>query len=413
MDPALSFNSGFKAFASDESLSTFVKDQMGSIEMGWEVKPSFICGNNNMGNLFQNEINIENQVFGDMGFPPIMKNPQENVSSCGIGQSKARQSEDLFDLKLGGLIDQNGHNLSPSEIPIPSKRQRERGTGFLTPFCKVLGCNKDLSSCKDYHKRHKVCEIHSKTPKVIVNGIEQRFCQQCSRFHLLREFDDGKRSCRKRLAGHNERRRKPHGRLVPSYNIAFQGNDFNGSTRTISSYVIPKNLHTPYPQKFDMNDKKVLNRQSTSCITDEQMHLHSLPVCNFKPNPGIINGFIRASTSSSESAHSLLSSQSWTTPCQYEPSRDYIQLHPHDLNPILGFEGTLVNLRSHGLSQGSKNMTYEDRVIPDDGCTIDLLQLSSQLERVEHQKRNSRVNPANGVYVGLSITSGQPKYCMQ
>lgn len=29
------------------------------------------------------------------------------------------------------------------------------------------------------------------------------------RFHLLVEFDDGKRSCRKRLAGHNERRRKP------------------------------------------------------------------------------------------------------------------------------------------------------------------------------------------------------------
>lgn len=29
------------------------------------------------------------------------------------------------------------------------------------------------------------------------------------RFHLLAEFDDGKRSCRRRLAGHNERRRKP------------------------------------------------------------------------------------------------------------------------------------------------------------------------------------------------------------
>lgn len=29
------------------------------------------------------------------------------------------------------------------------------------------------------------------------------------RFHKLAEFDEGKRSCRKRLAGHNERRRKP------------------------------------------------------------------------------------------------------------------------------------------------------------------------------------------------------------
>lgn len=29
------------------------------------------------------------------------------------------------------------------------------------------------------------------------------------RFHQLTEFDQGKRSCRRRLAGHNERRRKP------------------------------------------------------------------------------------------------------------------------------------------------------------------------------------------------------------
>lgn len=29
-----------------------------------------------------------------------------------------------------------------------------------------------------------------------------------NRFHLLSEFDNGKRSCRKRLADHNRRRRK-------------------------------------------------------------------------------------------------------------------------------------------------------------------------------------------------------------
>jgi len=30
-----------------------------------------------------------------------------------------------------------------------------------------------------------------------------------NRFHFLGEFDNGKRSCRKRLADHNRRRRKP------------------------------------------------------------------------------------------------------------------------------------------------------------------------------------------------------------
>ncbi|KAL9396736.1 hypothetical protein Peur_010989 [Populus x canadensis] len=76
------------------------------------------------------------------------------------------------------------------------------------PRCQVEGCHVALVNAKGYHRRHKVCEMHSKAAKVIVLGLEQRFCQQCSRFHVVSEFDDAKRSCRRRLAGHNERRRK-------------------------------------------------------------------------------------------------------------------------------------------------------------------------------------------------------------
>ncbi|WCJ38796.1 Squamosa promoter-binding-like protein 13B [Euphorbia peplus] len=89
------------------------------------------------------------------------------------------------------------------------KRVRTLATGNQVPSCLVDGCTSDLSKCRDYHRRHKVCEIHSKTSKVFIRGHEQRFCQQCSRFHSLVEFDEGKRSCRKRLDGHNRRRRKP------------------------------------------------------------------------------------------------------------------------------------------------------------------------------------------------------------
>ncbi|XP_039044751.1 squamosa promoter-binding-like protein 16 [Hibiscus syriacus] len=89
------------------------------------------------------------------------------------------------------------------------KRARAPGHGSLVPSCLVDGCTADLSKCRDYHRRHKVCEVHSKTPKVSIRGQEQRFCQQCSRFHSLVEFDEVKRSCRKRLDGHNRRRRKP------------------------------------------------------------------------------------------------------------------------------------------------------------------------------------------------------------
>ncbi|KAK3195119.1 hypothetical protein Dsin_026429 [Dipteronia sinensis] len=93
--------------------------------------------------------------------------------------------------------------------PLPSSSSPSvLGTPASVPRCQVEGCHVALINAKDYHKRHKVCEMHSKAPKVVVLGLEQRFCQQCSRFHVVSEFDDTKRSCRRRLAGHNERRRK-------------------------------------------------------------------------------------------------------------------------------------------------------------------------------------------------------------
>ncbi|KAF7098358.1 hypothetical protein CFC21_100106 [Triticum aestivum] len=77
------------------------------------------------------------------------------------------------------------------------------------PRCQVEYCKADLSGAKHYHRRHKVCEYHAKAALVSAAGKQQRFCQQCSRFHVITEFDQTKRSCRKRLAEHNRRRRKP------------------------------------------------------------------------------------------------------------------------------------------------------------------------------------------------------------
>ncbi|XP_059659254.1 squamosa promoter-binding-like protein 12 [Cornus florida] len=89
------------------------------------------------------------------------------------------------------------------------KKTKLLGTTTLNrAVCQVEDCGADLSNAKDYHRRHKVCEMHSKASKALVGNVLQRFCQQCSRFHVLQEFDEGKRSCRRRLAGHNKRRRK-------------------------------------------------------------------------------------------------------------------------------------------------------------------------------------------------------------
>lgn len=42
----------------------------------------------------------------------------------------------------------------------------------------------------------------------MVSGVELTSSNLSFRFHALQEFDEGKRSCRRRLAGHNKRRRK-------------------------------------------------------------------------------------------------------------------------------------------------------------------------------------------------------------
>ncbi|CAH8299315.1 unnamed protein product [Eruca vesicaria subsp. sativa] len=99
--------------------------------------------------------------------------------------------------------------LTPSVVA--QKKSKSCGHSMQLPRCQIDGCELDLSSAKGYHRKHRVCENHSKCPVVTVGGIERRFCQQCSRLHAVSEFDDKKRSCRKRLSHHNARRRKPQG----------------------------------------------------------------------------------------------------------------------------------------------------------------------------------------------------------
>ncbi|XP_057455526.1 squamosa promoter-binding-like protein 3 isoform X2 [Lotus japonicus] len=119
-------------------------------------------------------------------------------------EAKAMRSDKVQQVTMN---DQNGYQ----EV---DKKKKGKGSGSsggggsITRCCQAEKCNADLHDAKQYHRRHKVCEYHAKAQVVLVGGTRQRFCQQCSRFHELGEFDDTKRSCRRRLAGHNERRRK-------------------------------------------------------------------------------------------------------------------------------------------------------------------------------------------------------------
>ncbi|KAL5201793.1 hypothetical protein ABZP36_036147 [Zizania latifolia] len=135
----------------------------------------------------------------------------------------------------------------PSASPLKRPRGGAAGAGAgQCPSCAVDGCKADLSKCRDYHRRHKVCEAHSKTPVVVVSGREMRFCQQCSRFHLLAEFDETKRSCRKRLDGHNRRRRKPQTDSMSSGSFMTSQQDVNWGVFHDGHSVLFSNVGTRF-----------------------------------------------------------------------------------------------------------------------------------------------------------------------
>ncbi|KAG4169673.1 hypothetical protein ERO13_A12G095900v2 [Gossypium hirsutum] len=205
----------------------------------------------NPNNATTNSFNFETTLTESHALNHPHQQQQRYSLYAGDGSSRIHQSADphLVCLKLGkrhyfeGSTDLNNNRHSAGGFSIGKKGKPyydnlsgEGGgpSSSTGPRCQVEGCNVTLVNAKDYHRRHKVCETHSKAPKVVVLGLEQRFCQQCSRFHLVSEFDDSKRSCRRRLAGHNERRRKTS-QDSATRNFAHDNKPMTGSFPYVSS----------------------------------------------------------------------------------------------------------------------------------------------------------------------------------
>jgi len=111
---------------------------------------------------------------------------QSGQKSNGSNSSVMSGEGENVGLKLGRrtYMEDSAAKAGSLALSPPGKKLRPLSPSTHVPRCQVEGCKADLSGCKDYHKRHKVCEMHSKAPKAIAGGIEQRFCQQCSRYCL-------------------------------------------------------------------------------------------------------------------------------------------------------------------------------------------------------------------------------------
>ncbi|CAL0309044.1 unnamed protein product [Lupinus luteus] len=93
---------------------------------------------------------------------------------------------------------------------LPQKK-RVRTARAVVLRCQVPTCEADISELKGYHRRHRVCLRCANAATVLLRGEANRYCQQCGKFHILLDFDEGKRSCRRKLERHNKRRRRKPG----------------------------------------------------------------------------------------------------------------------------------------------------------------------------------------------------------
>ncbi|KAL4515981.1 hypothetical protein Ndes2526B_g00695 [Nannochloris sp. 'desiccata'] len=96
-------------------------------------------------------------------------------------------------------------NTFPKQPALKRTYKKHGSASTKRASCQVAGCEHTLVTA--YAKKYRVCNVHVKSPQVHIHDDVQRFCQKCSRFHPVAEFDGYRRTCRIRLAQHNTRRR--------------------------------------------------------------------------------------------------------------------------------------------------------------------------------------------------------------
>ncbi|KAL6784671.1 hypothetical protein ACKKBF_B02735 [Auxenochlorella protothecoides x Auxenochlorella symbiontica] len=90
-------------------------------------------------------------------------------------------------------------------------RRGPRPRMFKKNTCQADNCTADLGACSFYYQRNHICPAHLKAGAYAVRGVSTRFCQRCGVGHPVEDFSGAKRSCKKALERHNQRRREKQG----------------------------------------------------------------------------------------------------------------------------------------------------------------------------------------------------------
>lgn len=56
-----------------------------------------------------------------------------------------------------------------------------------------------LAPSPPHPQRYRICPHHMGLHSIVLNGSTSRFCQQCGRFQPVEDFDDDKKTCRRKV----------------------------------------------------------------------------------------------------------------------------------------------------------------------------------------------------------------------
>lgn len=130
------------------------------------------------------------------GTPELPTEEELNHASGAGGTARVVEGKSSVETTVCGSI----------TMSLKSEECRRNDQGQI--LCCVDGCMRRMDDEPLYYRRYKICKDHLRSWSLMVEGVVQRFCQQCGRFQPVEDFDEKKRNCRKRLEKHNSRRRK-------------------------------------------------------------------------------------------------------------------------------------------------------------------------------------------------------------
>lgn len=143
----------------------FTAKQLNSVPMD--------CRNRQFLPEIRENVDVSNNLVSGEGSRELEKRRR------GFGGEGLEKNDDFgsLNLNLGGQV----YPIMDGEEKSGKKTKTAPVSTSNRAVCQVEDCRADLSNAKDYHRRHKVCDVHSKASKALVGSVMQRFCQQCSR----------------------------------------------------------------------------------------------------------------------------------------------------------------------------------------------------------------------------------------